>query len=128
MTKILWFSRHQMTAEQKAALESKLGAIELTQVDGSPENVHVPFKAKVNGVEQDMPALKEVIKDFNVLAVVLPIGLQQQLLTVSNGTPVIMAKNNRVLIPQADGSEAKVSFQFAKWEQLKRIEIVLEDF
>lgn len=39
-----------------------------------------------------------------------------------------MAVNDRVLIPQEDGSEDKVAFKFVKWEQLIKIEVIKKDF
>ena len=39
-----------------------------------------------------------------------------------------MAVNDRVLVPQPDGSEDKVEFKFNKWEQIKEIKIEKEDF
>lgn len=46
MIKILWFSRHAMTPQQIDALEYRLGKIEVTQLDGTMPNVHIPFTAK----------------------------------------------------------------------------------
>jgi hypothetical protein len=129
-TKILWFSRHEMTTEQTIGLINKFENIEITQINGSPQNVHVPFEGNINGNEnvETLASLKEIIKDFDVLAVVLPIHLQQQLLTVSVDKPVIQALNGRVLIKSDDGSEDKVQFVHQKWERLVKIEVVKEDF
>lgn len=125
----MWFSRHQMTAEQLAALQSKHGAIEVTQINGSPANVHVPFEGSVNGgPASQLPAFKEMVKEYDVLAIVLPIGLQQQVLQVAEGKPVIQAVNNRVLVQNPDGGEDKVSFSFAKWQRIEKIEVVLSDY
>lgn len=129
MTKILWFSRHEMTVEQLQALESKHGQIEVTQINGSPANVHVPFEGNVNGGElEQLPAFKELTKKYDVLAIVLPIGLQQQVLQVAGGRPVIQAVNNRILTPNPEGGEDKVSFSFAKWQRIEKIEVVLSDY
>ena len=124
-TKILWFSRHEMTAEQKQGLMSKFTDLEIIQISGSPANVHVPFQS---GTGEELPALKELIKDFDVLAVVLPIHLQQQLLQVAGDKPVIQALNGRVLVPNLNGGEEKVQFVHQKWERLVKIEVVKEDF
>ena len=124
-TQILWFSRHEMTAEQKQGLISKFTDLEITQISGSPANVHVPFE-DITCVQQ--PALKELIKEYDVLAVVLPIHLQQQLLQVSGDKPVIQALNGRVLVPNLNGGEEKVQFVHQKWERLVKIEVVKEDF
>jgi len=131
MVKILWLSRHAMTAAQLNGL-SFLGEVEVTQVNGTFPNVHVPFNSSnpeegetkadviLNG---EVAPVKELIKSHDVIAIVAPIHLQQQVLGVSDGKPVIMALSNRVI---EDGG--KVSFIFDKWERLLKIEVVKEDF
>jgi hypothetical protein len=121
--KILWFSRHLMTPEQKAALTSKLGEVEITHVNGTAPNVHVPFQGEVDGVPQEISPLKELVKEFDILAVVLPIGLLQQILPFAGERPVIQALNKRLF----DGGE-KVTFEFQKWQQVKKVEVVISDF
>jgi hypothetical protein len=129
MKKILWFSRHKMTPEQHQALVSKHGQIEVTQINGSPANVHVSFEGSVNGGEvSQLPPFKELAKDYDVLAVVLPINLQQQVLQVAENKPVIQALNNRNTVPDPNGGEAKVVFTFAKWQRIEKIEVVLSDY
>jgi hypothetical protein len=124
-TKILWFSRHEMTAKQNEGLMSKFTDLEITQISGSPANVHIPFES---GTGEQFPPLKELIKEYDVLAVVLPIHLQQQLLQVSGDKPVIQSLNGRILVPNPDGGEDKVQFVHQKWERLVKIEVVKEDF
>lgn len=109
MKKVLWFSRHDMTSEQSAAL----GDVEITQINRS---INSAFE------------LQEEIKAADIIAVVAPINLQQQFLKIAGDKPVIAAVNNRVLVPQEDGSEDKVEFHFVKWERILRIDIVKEDF
>ena len=99
MKKILWFSRHKMTPEQKLAL----GDVEIMQI-------------------------KDEIDECDIIAIVAPINLQQQFLKLAEGKPVIMAVNDRVLIDQENGSESKVEFRFIKWERLLKIEVQKEDF
>ena len=41
--------------------------------------------------------------------------------------PVILALNNRVLVPK-DNGESEVQFNFVKWERLIKIEVLKEDF
>ena len=127
-TKILWFSRHTMTSEQSSALESKLSDITILQVNGSPANVHVPFEGEVNGVKTQLLSVKDVAKDCDILAIVCPINMQEQFLRIAEGRPVIIAQTKRELVKSDDGSEDKVNFIFNGWKQLKKIEIVLEDF
>lgn len=109
MKKVLWFSRHEMTDEQKAAL----GDVEIKQINKSIDSAY---------------ELENEIKDCDILAIVAPINLQQQFLKLAGDKPVIMAVNDRVLIHQQDGTEDKVAFQFVKWEQLLKIEVVKQDF
>lgn len=128
MTKVLWFSRHTMTEEQKKALTDKLGQIQMMQVNGSPANVHVPFEGEVDGIAGLQPAVKELCQNCDVLAIVAPIGLQEQFLKISGGKPVIIAQTKRQIIKGENGTEDKVNFVFDGWKQLKKIEIVMEDF
>lgn len=109
MRKVLWFSRHEMTAEQRKAL----GNCEIIQVNKTINSAY---------------ELKNEIDACDIIAIVAPINLQQQFLQLAGEKPVIMAVNNRILVPQEDGTEDKVSFQFVKWERLIEIKIVKEDF
>ena len=108
MKKVLWFSRHEMTPEQRAAL----GDVEVTQISRTVNSAY---------------ELQEDINDSDIIAIVAPINLQQQFLKLAEGKPVIMAVNNRVLVPQ-EGGEDKVEFHFVKWEQLDEIIIKKHDF
>lgn len=109
MKKVFWFSRHEMTEEQKAAL----GECEIIQCNKSINTAY---------------DVQEEARECDILAIVAPINLQQQFLKIAEGRPVIMAVNDRVLIPQEDGSEDKVAFRFVKWEQLIKIEVIKKDF
>lgn len=124
MKKVLWFSRHEMTPEQKEAL----GQVEVTQLNGNMPNVHVPFNAEVNGVAKEVVPFKELLQEFEIIAIVAPIGLQQQILAVAGDRPVISAKNRRVLVPDENGGEDKVQFHFDGWERLLKVEVVKEPF
>ena len=107
--KVLWFSRHEMTDDQRAAL----GDVEIKQINKSINSAY---------------ELIDEINECDTVAIVAPIDLQQQFLKLAGDKPVIMAVNDRVLIPQQDGTEDKVAFQFVKWEQLLKIEVVKQDF
>lgn len=109
MRKILWLSRHEMTSEQRKAL----GDCEIMQINKTINSAY---------------ELKDEIDACDIIAIVAPINLQQQFLQLAGEKPVIMAVNNRILVPQEDGTEDKVSFQFVKWERLIEIKIVKEDF
>ena len=108
MKKVLWFSRHTMTDEQLKAL----GDVEINQINRSINSAY---------------ELEDEIKAADIVAIVAPINLQQQFLKLAAGKPVIMAVNDRVLVPQPDG-EDKVEFHFVKWEQLDEIIIKKHDF
>ena len=108
--KVLWFSRHEMTQEQRAALGTEA---EIMQVNRTINSAY---------------ELQTEIEECDIIAIVAPINLQQQFLKLAGDKPVIIAVNDRVLVKQEDGSEDKVEFRFVKWQQLKRIEIVVEDF
>lgn len=108
--KVLWFSRHGMTAEQKAALGD---AVEITQVS------------------KTVSSAKEVqaeIDAADIVAIVAPIGLQAEFLKLAGSKPVITALSERILIPGEAGEEDKVEFRFVKWERILKIEIIKEDF
>jgi hypothetical protein len=125
MKKVLWFSRHPMTPSQL----SSLGEVEVTQINGSMENIHKPFVAEFNGGATSKEVVfKTLCLDFDILAIVAPIGLQQQILGCSQQRPVIVAKTNRILVKDETGGEDKVVFDFAGWERLVKIEVLTEPF
>ena len=107
--KVLWFSRHAMTKEQRVSL----GDVEIFQVNKTIQSAY---------------ELQKEIEDCDIIAVEAPIGLQEQFLRLAGGKPVIMAVNDRRIIKQEDGSEDKVEFHFVKWERLLKIEVVKENF
>ena len=72
--------------------------------------------------------LKDEVEKSDIIAIVAPINIQQQFLQIAGNKPVIMAVNDRVLVPQEDGTEDKVEFRFIKWERLIKIDIIKEDF
>ena len=107
--KVLWFSRHEMTEEQKKAL----GDCEITQINKSISSAY---------------ELQEEIAAADIVAIVAPINLQAQFVKIAGDKPVIMALSDRVLVPDENGGESKVEFHFVKWERLVKIEVVKEDF
>ena len=100
--KVLWVSRHIMSEEQLAAL----GEVTINQVD---RTLNSAFE------------LQEEIAEADIIAIVAPINLQQQFLKLAGNKPVIMAVNDRQLVPDPEGGESKVVFKFVKWIQLKKI-------
>ena len=106
--KVLWFSRHKMTKNQLKAL----GNVEIMQIDKSIQTAY---------------ELQEEINQCDIIAIVAPINLQAQFLKLAGDKPVILALNNRVLVPK-DNGESEVQFNFVKWERLIKIEVLKEDF
>lgn len=106
--KVLWFSRHKMTEDQLQAL----GNVEIIQIDKSIQTAY---------------ELQEEINQCDIIAIVAPINLQAQFLKLAGDKPVILALNNRVLVPK-DNGESEVQFNFVKWERLIKIEVLKEDF
>lgn len=108
--RVLWFSRHTMTDSQLAAL----GAVkEVIQCDGTISSAW---------------ELEDEIKNCDIVAIVAPINLQAQFLKIAGDKPVITAISERVLTEDEEGGESKVTFVFQKWERIKKIEVVTEDF
>ena len=107
--KVLWFSRHEMTPEQREAL----GDCEITQVSKSIQSAY---------------ELADEIKEADIIAIVAPLNLQAQFLKLAGTKPVITALNARVLVKQDNGEEEKAVFHFVKWERLVKVEVVTEDF
>ncbi len=126
-TKILWFSRHTMSEPQLEALTSRLGEVEITQVSGSPANLFTPFDGEIDGIPSKISSMKELCQDFEVLAVVAPIGLQQQFLNIAGDKPVIIAESKRELV-KVPGEEDKTIFIFNGWKRLLKIEVLIKDF
>ena len=128
MTKVIWFSRHEMTAPQIEALEAKLGVIKVTQVDGTMPNVHIAFQGKIDGVDAEIPAFKELIQGFDIIAIVAPINLQQQILGIAGNTPVIFAESKRERVSVPEGQDPQFNFVFKGWKRLVEVKVVTEDF
>jgi len=106
--KILWFSRHELSSDQISGLKKKLGDdLDVTQVN------------------KTIVSVKELgdLSTFDVLAVVAPIGLQAEFLSVAGDRPVIFAKNAREF-----DTEGKVSFRHTGWFRLVKVEVVTEEF
>ena len=83
-----------MTKDQLQAL----GNVEIMQIDKS---IQTAFE------------LQEEINQCDIIAIVAPINLQAQFLKLAGDKPVILALNNRVLVPK-DNGESEVQFNFVK--------------
>ena len=111
MKKVLWFSRHQMSAEQRGDLTRIFGQVEINQVS---KTVNTAYE------------LQAEIDDADVVAIVAPINLQQQFLKLAESKPVITATSERIIVKNDDGSEDKVVFQFKNWLRLVKIEVITQ--
>ena len=80
MKKVLWVSRHEMTAEQRADLDRVMGGAEL-----------LPWKETVTDVAQLLPLLEQA----DAVAAVLPPELLAKLLTLAGNKPVLRAVSER---------------------------------
>ena len=119
--KVLWFSRHIMTREQEQALFT-----------GIARHIKSDLRATAVIITQISETINNVseiddIKEYDIYAIVAPISLQQQFLKVAGNKPVIMSKSDRILEKTPEG-EDKISFVFNKWERIKKIEVLIEDF
>ena len=119
--KVLWFSRHIMTDEQHDALF--IGIARHFHNDLQETGVIITQISETINNVSEIPD----INNYDVYAIVAPIALQQQFLRVAGGKPVIMAKSDRIIAKTPEG-EDKISFVFNKWERIKKIEVVIEDF
>ena len=135
IVKVLWFSRHAMTPEQLSALVSSIESrndgniqVVVTQVNGTAANVHVAFNA-TNAPEGTPEAvatahapLKELVKNFDVVAAVLPINLQEQILPFMGNVSLLTAMSERIM------TDGKANFVFQKWVQVLAVKIETVDF
>lgn len=111
MKKVMWFSRHEMSAEQSADLVRIFGEIEVTQIN---KTINTGFD------------LKDEIEASDVIAIVAPINIQEQILRIAKDKPVITAMSERILVKNEDGSEDKVVFKFKNWTRIKKIVVETE--
>ena len=107
MKKVLWFSRHKMTEEQRMDLERIYGEISVNQISKTISSAY---------------ELADDIEKVDIVAIVAPINLQTQFLKLAGNKPVISCRNKRVFI-----DDAKVEFIFDGWYQIKKIEIITEN-
>jgi len=110
--RILWFSRHEMTPEQKSDLFRIYGPAEIVQISKPIQNAY---------------ELKDDIEKCNVIAVVAPTNLQEQFLKIADKKPVISCRNKRVLLQDENGGESKVQFVFDGWFQIDEVRVITHD-
>lgn len=117
-TRILWLSRHTMTADQLADLTRIYGEVEIKQYD------------------QSVTGWKDVVEqgeDCDILAVVLPPAILADLTNPRNNTkPVIRAIANRVptgntiVNPATGKEEQEYRFEHAGWERVVKVVVETE--
>ena len=107
MTKVLWFSRHDLTDAQFSDLVEIYGEIEVVQINRTINSAY---------------EIKAEIEESNVVAIVAPLNLQDQFLKLADKRPVLICRNHR--IPQEDGT---MEFVHGGWSQLKKVEIIIEE-
>ena len=112
MMKILWVSRHDMTFEQITDLKRIYGEdIEIEKLDETIKDIHIIAN-----------------RDADVYAVVLPIDLAAELLTLTN-KPVIFAVSERIRadktrLNEATGKEeAEFIFKHVCWKKYDKVDI-----
>lgn len=96
-------------------------------MNGNLPNIHVPFDGEINGQTQTIQPFKNLMAGFDVIAIVAPIGLQQQIVQAAGVTPVIVAQNERKLVKTDDGEDGVV-FSFNGWHRIEKIEVVTSHF
>jgi len=109
MKTVLWFSRHNMTEDQKNDLVRIYGKIQINQIN----------KTILTAYE-----LQDDINNADIIAIVAPINLQQQFIKLAGEKPVISCRNKRIIDPT---DNTKVEFVFDGWYRIVKIEIITED-
>lgn len=117
-TKVLWFSRHNMTEDQLADLRRIFGEVQINHVTTNAATVD---------------DILEAGKKDDVLAVVLPPALLAQLTNPRiNQKPVIRAIANRqptgkkIINPATGKEEDEFMFVHDGWEKVIKVEVVTE--
>jgi len=108
MKNVLWFSRHELSAEQLADLERIFGKVEVNQVNKTI--------TKASEILDDIEAA-------DIIAIVAPLPLQQEFLLLAGQRPVVFCKNDRIIDP-ADNT--KVVFKHAGWFQIREIKTIFD--
>ena len=106
---VLWFSRHEMSADQLTDLQRIYG-----------DNIAVN---QINRTITSAYELADEIKESDVIGIVAPINLQSQFLKIAGDKPVISSRSKRIILEDGE----KVQFVFDGWYQIHKIEVVTED-
>ena len=114
LKKVLWVSRHEMTAAQRADLERALG-----------DQINLDIWADT---VRDIEALRPQVEAADAVAVVLPPELLQAILPIAGEKPVLRAVSGREatgkIIKLEDGrEEQEFAFVHLFWEQILCVDI-----
>ena len=118
MKRVLWISRHQMTAEQRSDLERVMGeAVELR-----------PWTETV----EDLTELCPEVERADAVAAVLPVELLAELVRLAGKRPVLQTAAVRTPTGRVhtlpDGRrEPEFAFAHGGWRQILRLELEVRD-
>lgn len=118
MKRVLWISRHEMTAEQRADLERVMG-----------EEVELcPWRETVEDLVDLLPELEQ----SDAVAAVLPVEHLAGLVRLAGDRPVLQAVAVRTPTGRTralpDGRrEPEFSFAHGGWRQILRLELEVRD-
>ena len=118
MKRVLWISRHQMTAEQRSDLERVMGeAVELR-----------PWTETV----EDLTELCPEVERADAVAAVLPVELLAELVRLAGKRPVLQTAavrtpTGRVRTLPDGRREPEFAFAHGGWRQILRLELEVRD-
>ena len=118
MKRVLWISRHQMTAEQRSDLERVMGeAVELRPWTKTVEN---------------LAELRPEVEQADAVAAVLPVELLAELVRLAGKRPVLQTAavrtpTGRVRTLPDGRREPEFAFAHGGWRQILRLELEVRD-
>ena len=118
MKRVLWISRHQMTAEQRSDLERVMGeAVELPPWTKTVEN---------------LAELRPEVEQADAVAAVLPVELLAELVRLAGKRPVLQTAavrtpTGRVRTLPDGRREPEFAFAHGGWRQILRLELEVRD-
>nr|WP_140397532.1 hypothetical protein [Flavonifractor sp. An135] len=127
MKRVLWISRHQMTAEQRSDLERVIGeAVELHPWTETVEDL-VELHPWTETVE-DLADLRPEVERADAVAAVLPVELLAELVRLAGKRPVFQTAAVRTPTGRfhtlPDGRrEPEFAFAHGGWQQILRLEL-----
>lgn len=107
--KIMWLSRHEMTADQKAGLEKVYPNCDL-YIEKVDKTVDTNF---INAVTE---------LDYDAFAVVLPVKLLAYFqFQLKDDQKLLVPLSKRILTKDPNGGESKVTFAYDGWEVIDEL-------